>query len=104
MKNLLSTIIGTAVIASGATYGAITATTADLSEVKSEKHAILKDNVWKDIRLGEAPEWDISVVSAEEMSSAYVSLANEMNAKETENLYDNLRAKAIEQGIACQTK
>lgn len=103
MKKTLSLILGSAILSGGAVYGA-TLDTADVTTLKGEKSEILKDNIWKDVRLGEAPEWDISVVSSEEMTDAYAELATELNAKTDPNLYTALREKAVALGVSCITK
>lgn len=96
MNKLIATALGSALLSGGAVFGAL----GDAPD--AQKHEILKDNIWKDVRLGEIPEWDVSVVSAKEMTDAYAELAKEMNALETENLYTNLSLKAEEQGVKCR--
>mgnify|MGYP001584234087 CR=1 FL=1 len=106
MKKTLTTIIGTAILSGGATFGTITslAPTSDelVLQEKQKKEAVLKDNIWKSVRLGEIPIWDISVVSQEEMTKAYADLANQKNAIEKENLFDGLRDKATAEGVICK--
>ena len=99
MKKTLATILGAVAITGGATYGAVS---SELVDVKNEKHAILQDNIWKSVRLGETPVWDISVVSQAEMVRAYADLANQKNAKEKANLFDGLRDKAVSEGVTCK--
>ena len=97
MKKLLSIAVGSALLGGGAVFGALGTDVAS-----DKKHEILKDNIWKDVRLGEVPEWDISVVSAKEMTTAYAELASELNATQTTDLYANLTQKAEEQGVKCK--
>lgn len=100
MKNLIATALGSLLLGAGAT-ATLTTDSVQVVDLKAEKHQILKDNVWKDVRLGETPVWDVSVVSAEEMTSAYIELANEMNAKQKDNLFEGLRDEVIKEGIKC---
>ena len=99
MKKTIATLMGAIAITGGATYGAVS---SELVDVKNEKHAILQDNIWKSVRLGETPVWDISVVSQGEMTKAYTDLANQKNAKEKANLFDGLRDKATAEGVICK--
>lgn len=103
MKKTLSLILGSAILGAGAT-ATLTTDTAQVTELQTEKSAVLKSNVWKDVRLGEIPEWDVSVVSSEEISDAYLQLATELNAKTDPNLYTALREKAVALGVSCITK
>lgn len=80
----------------------LTATKEELTTQLDAKHQILKDNVWKDVRLGEIPEWDISIVSAEETTSAYAELANEKDAKVIPNLFEGLTLVAEQEGVKCK--
>lgn len=104
-KKIIAGILGGATLIGG-TY---TMTVQDVSnleteiiKIQNEKKVILKDNIWKSARLNEIPEWDISVVSAEEMSQAYTSIVESKNATQTSNLFFNLKEKAIEQGLNCK--
>lgn len=100
VNKLLATAVGSALLGAGAT--ATLTPSVDTTKIQAEKHALIKDNIWKDVRLGEAPEWDISVVSSKEMTSAYAELATEMNAKQSPDLYTNLSRKAEERGLKCK--
>lgn len=102
MKKLLATAIGSALLGAG-TVATLTPE-ENVTTLQTEKNTLLQDNIWKDVRLGEAPEWDISVVSSKEMTDAYVAVANELNAKTDPNLYTALREKAVEMGVECITK
>ncbi len=106
MNKTLTAIIGTAVLSSGATFGAITATSDTTDQLvlqeKQKKVEVLKDNIWKSARLGEIPVWDTSVVTAEEMTKAYADLANKKNATIKANLFDGLRDKAIRENVVCK--
>lgn len=100
MKKIIATALGSALLA-GTGVVALTSDSATVAQLKEEKAIILQDNIWKDVRLGEIPEWNPDIVSAEEMTAAYVDLANKQNAKNIPNLYDGLTEKATEQGILC---
>lgn len=109
MKKIIATAVGSALLSGGAILTTenieITALKAQTSDLKAEKHAVLMDNVWKDVRLGIPPEYNIDVdanISIEEMTEAYSQLANEKNAKTKADLYTALREKAIEQGVECK--
>lgn len=104
-KKIIVAILGGATLVGG-TYAVSTEESStlrtEITKIQNEKKVILKDNIWKSARLNEIPEWDISVVSAEEMTQAYIEKAEEENAKETPNLLENLQNKTIEQGINCK--
>lgn len=105
-NKIIASTIGAALLGGGTV--AITenielqAVQTELAVQKDAKAVILKSNVWKDVRLGEIPEWDISVVSAEEISAAYAELANEKNAKVIPNLFDGLTLVAEQEGVKCK--
>ena len=99
MNKLLATALGSALLAG---TGVIATTNNETAQLKEEKTIILQDNIWKSVRLGETPVWDISVVSQGEMIRAYADLANQKNAKEKANLFDGLRDKAILENVACK--
>ena len=100
-KTITSAVIG-AVLASGGTLAIVGNDTQLLQKEREAKHLILKDNIWKDARLGEIPKWDSSIVTVGEITQAYVDKANEEGANATPNLFENLKAKALEQGLACK--
>ncbi|MEK9207967.1 MAG: hypothetical protein AAB922_05765, partial [Patescibacteria group bacterium] len=84
----LATGIASAILAG---TGVVATINNETVQLKEEKSIILQDNIWKSVRIGEIPVWDISVVSQEEMTKAYADLANQKNAKEKANLFDGLR-------------
>ena len=104
-KKTIAGILG-GIIAVGGTYTLTAEQVSDLQaeveKTNQEKHLILKDNVWKSARLNEIPIWDISTVSAEEMSQAYVSKAEEVGATTNPNLFEGLKEEAIKRGINCK--
>ena len=104
-KKTIAGILG-GIIAVGGTYtlGAkqINSLQAEVDKTNQEKHLILTDNVWLQARLNQVPIWDISTVSAEEMSQAYVSKAEEVGATTNPNLFEGLKEEAIKRGINCQ--
>lgn len=101
---LIITALGSALLAGTGTL-ALTADSMEVTAVKTEKSAILKDNIWLSARLGEAPTLDLSVVSAEEMTAAYIATVNEKQADEKElNLLTALTDRATVLGVSCITK
>lgn len=103
-KKIIAGILGGATLIGGTytlTVQDVSQLTAEVAKIKEEKKVILKENIWQSARLNEIPKWDISVVSAEEMSQAYLEKAKELNAKETPNLFENLQVKTIKQGVNC---
>lgn len=68
--------------------------------------AILKQYVEAQVRLGEEPALDLSVVSVEQLSAAYADLANEKDVAiplgEESKLFVALHDKAVEEGLACK--
>ena len=99
MKKIIATALGSALLAG---TGVIATINNETAQLKEEKAVILQDNVWKSVRLGEIPVWDISVVSQTEMTKAYVDLAKQKNAIEKANLFDGLRDKATLEGVTCK--
>jgi hypothetical protein len=104
MKKTIAIAISSALLGGGAVFTSNLGATDSvlLTAEKEAKHQVVKDNIWKDVRLGETPEWDASVVSATEMSQAYVEVAKEQGATSQPNLYEGLDQKAVEQGVKCQ--
>lgn len=89
--------------------GAVATMDAQLDAAKAEaatagieKAEVLKDYVYAQARLKEVPVLDLSVVDPEEMSAAYIAIAQEKGAVEKENLFEGLAAKAEEAGEACR--
>ena len=74
----------------------------EIIKQQQEKHIILKDNIWLQVRLNQVPVWDATIVSAEEMTSAYIAKAEEEKATSTPSLFEGLKAKTIEQGLNCK--
>ena len=99
MKKIIATALGSALLAG---TGVIATINNETAQLKEEKAVILQDNVWKSVRLGEIPVWDISVVSQGEMIDAYANLAKQKGAVEKANLFDGLRDKAILENVACK--
>lgn len=95
----LATGIASAILAG---TGVVATINNETVQLKEEKSIILQDNIWKSVRIGEIPVWDVSVVSQGEMVRAYADLANQKNAKEKANLFDGLRDKAVSEGITCK--
>lgn len=79
----------------------VDAAQADAAAAGYEKQEVLKDYVYAQARLGELPELDTSIVDPEEMSAAYVAIAEEKGATEKPNLFEGLSEKAVEAGEAC---
>ena len=86
MKNL-ATILGTALLTSGATYG------ATLQTIEPVNPLILQDNVESHSRLKEPPVWDTSIVSSQEVTDAYIAVASKygVTAKDIANSGGNLQ-------------
>lgn len=99
VNKLLATAVGSALLAG---TGVIATINNETAQLKEEKAVILQDNIWKSVRLGETPVWDISVVSQTEMVEAYADLAKQKNALKKANLFDGLRDKAVSEGITCK--
>lgn len=103
---IIATALGSLVL--GATGTLVTenielqAVQTELAVQKDAKAVLLKSNVWKDVRLGEIPEWDISVVSSQEIGDAYIALANEKGAKVIPNLFEGLTLVAEQEGVKCK--
>lgn len=81
MKNFLP-LIAILLITAGFYAGRTTAPEtivlgATEAELLAEKKAVLKDNVELHTRLKQPVEWDISVVSAEELTEAMTAVATE---------------------------
>lgn len=70
--------------------------------ILDDKQLILEDNIYLRVRLGELPAWDPSIVTAQEMTTAYTDLATKKDALDNENLYDGLRLQAQEAGAICK--
>lgn len=104
-KKIIATILGGATLIGGTytmTVQEVSNLETEIIKIQNEKNIILKNNIWKSARLNEIPEWDISVVSAEEMSQAYIEKAEEEGAKDNPNLFIGLKDKTIERGINCK--
>lgn len=79
----------------------LNAAQAEAAAASAEKQEVLKDYVYAQARLGEIPELDTSVVEPEEMSAAYIAVAQEKGATEKPNLFEGLSERAAEAGEAC---
>jgi len=99
MKN---TIIGTlAGIALGATGTVLTTDTVNPNPI------ILKQNVELHSRLNEPVVWDVSVVTADELSQAYIDTAEKFQITESEiyatdgNIQTAIQVELQKQGLMC---
>ena len=72
------------------------------AKTKAEKNSQLEQKIWQDIKRNETPDWNPSIVTAEEMTKAYADLANQKNAIEKANLFNGLRDKATAEGVICK--
>lgn len=79
----------------------VDAAQAEAAAAGIEKQEVLKDYVYAQARLGELPELDTSIVDPEEMSAAYIAIAEEKGATEKGNLFEGLTEKAAQAGEAC---
>ena len=68
-NKLIATALGSALLASGATYG------ATIQTIEPANSLILKENVELHSRLKEPPLWDTSVVSSQEITDAYIAVS-----------------------------
>ena len=105
MNKILGVIL-VGIVGAGGTYALTTEQINQMQQkmnkIQQEKILILKENIWLKARLNEIPIWDIDVVSAEEMSTAYTQKANEEDATNNPNLFEGLRLKTIEKKINCK--
>ena len=62
-------------------------------KTKADKLDTLEKKIWRDIQRNEIPEWNPNLVTSEEMTEAYASLANKKDAKGKNNLFVGLREK-----------
>ena len=78
MKKTIITSLGSLILgATGAV--ALQTDTVQVTDLKVEKATILQDNVESHSRLVEPPVWDTSVATAEEISQAYIKVAEKYN-------------------------
>lgn len=75
--------------------------TAEIVDAKSDKAAVLKQYIYAQARLNEVPELNVDTVSSEEMTKAYVEIANEKGATTNPNLFEGLSDKAKRDGVSC---
>ena len=75
--------------------------------VNEAKQKLLDDNVEQYTRLKEAPVWDISVVTAEEMTQAYINVSKAYNVTAEElktsggNLQLAIQGEMAKQSVLC---
>lgn len=104
IKKIIAAVLGGATLIGGTyaiTVDNISNLETELTKIKNDKQVILEDNIWKSARLNEIPNWNVNAVSVQEMSSAYVGIANNKNATTTPNLFEGLRKETIKLGINC---
>ena len=97
LKQIIAAVFATAAISGGGTYAVFGGETMD-----EAKKAILKENIHLAVRLNEIPEWNISLVSAEEMSDAYIEKAKELGEITEANLWEDIRKKVEKRGEVCK--
>lgn len=102
VNKTLATAISSALLGGAVVFG-VNPQTSDTA-----KAVILANNVEQSSRLLEAPTWDASIVSATEITDAYMIIAQKYGVTTTDitnaggNIQAAIQVKLAEQGKLCQ--
>ena len=101
-SKLIATAVGSALLGAGAMFG------ATIQTVEPANPLILKENIELHSRLNEPPVWDTSTVSSQEITDAYIKVAEKygVTAKDITisggNLQTAIQAKLQNAGLMCK--
>lgn len=99
-RKTLATILGTAVLASGATFALGGETVPSDAKLTNDKQEILKAYIYSQATSGRVPTIDLSYVSTEEVAKAYVEVLKDKGDAladiKDSNLFTRIQTKATE--------